>query len=220
MSAAHGSPARRTTRRIMLSVGIGFGLLLLVLAITSWRIAGQRVDGTEGLVGQATLLVTVLQAGVGLAVALTTIYYAGLTREMVEGMTDERDRDQRRETEAAVNELIGSALELALHSGAMATLLRRSWRWYLPAPARMRDRMLIQSQASVAASLSAITRSADVLRASHPEHLVEIDELLDASQAMFGRSLEGDTEAVEREAQFLRSAADRVRASFALAKSS
>lgn len=207
-------PSRRTTRVVMIAVGAAFGSVLLLLAVTAWRIASQTVDGTEGLVGQAGLLVAVLQAGVGLAVAVTTIYYAGLTREMAEGMTEAARRDRQRDTEATVNELIGSALDLAVHSGAVASLMQRSWRWYLPAPSRMRDRLLAQSQAQISAALSAIARAADVLHAASPGRRAQIDAVVDASQAVFLRSLDGDSSEVAREAQMLRDAADRMRSEF------
>lgn len=196
----------------MIGVGLGFGLLLSILGLTAWQVAGQKVDGTEGLVAQGNLLVAVFQAGVGLAVALATIYYAGLTREMAEGVQASAQKEQDRAVEVMANELIGATLEVALHSGAVATLLKPSWRWYLPAPGRMRDRLLVQAQAQVTASLSAVTRSADVLRATVPDQLSLIDDLLERTEAVFLGSLEGDLPGVERDARQLRISIDRLRA--------
>lgn len=198
----------------MIAVGVGLGLILTILAVTSWRVASQTVHDTEGLVAQAGLLVAVFQAIVAAVVALATIYYARLTREMVEQVAQSAERDRRRETGVVVKDLIGSALDLSMVSGTMASLMRSSWRSVWPSSSRARDGLLMQTQAQASASLRAVVRAADVLRAAYPDRLAEIDALLDASERVFRCSLEGDVDAVTHATRGLRNAADTVRASF------
>lgn len=205
------SAIRRSTRRTMTVVATGFGLVLLVLVLTSWRIAGQRVRDTEGLVAQGQLLIAVFQASLGLAVALATIYYAGLTRETVESIHEGAELDRICAVEALVNDLAGSTLAMAAQAGHVATLMRSSWRWYLPGPARTRNTMLIQGYPRLLDTYSSVTRSADLLQASRPDLAFVVDDLLERSEAIFLGASTGDSAELEADARQLRQSIERLR---------
>lgn len=148
--------ARR--RRVLLSIGVPLGLLLLILAMTGVDFAGRPVAGTEGLIAQQQMLMSVLQGIFGLAVALSTIYYAMRTGDMVEAMQDAAASERTRQVEVAVGNLVGAALASATASGAIAGLMKPSWRWYLPGAARARERFSMVLMTEVVGRMSEALR--------------------------------------------------------------
>jgi hypothetical protein len=201
----------RRRRRILTAIGVAFGLLLAVLAATGVQIAGRPVRGTEGLIAQLEMLIAVLQAMFGLAIALSTIYYAMRTSDMVATMQAGLAADRSGQIDATVSNLVAAALRSASVCGAMAGLMQRSWRWHLPAAAASRDRFAESTLSELIRAVSDVARWAEEVAYRAPDLEGLATALGSAVVDLQDAALHGRVEETHAQSRQLRARIDELR---------
>lgn len=186
-SQSFGATPHWRARVLMVCASAAIIVCAVLVAVT-WRVAGQRARSTDELTAQASLLVSLAGLIVSTILAGTTIYYALLTRRLVEEAQSARLAEQQwriserrlaqvRALEGAGAALIGSTADAVGGATLLATLIRHRRVW------RVRTAMepLLQIVSSAA-------RALDQLRYLGPPEVVEaagdiLDSLLRLSQA-------------------------------------
>jgi hypothetical protein len=201
----------RRRRRLVLATGICLGTVLVVLAAVGVRLAGRPVDGTEGLIAQQNMLLAVFQGFLGFAVALSTIYYATLTADMAESMHSGLVADRTREVDAAVGNLVASALGAAVNAGALAGLMRRSWRWYLPGARRPREQFLMSTMSQMTSQLTSALRWSEEVTHLDVNLRDPADDVVNAAVAAHDAGVAGSPDGTRDATEHLRATTDSLR---------
>lgn len=205
--------SRKRTRNVMWFVGLGLGGVLLVLGVTSWAVASQPAKETPDLVAQMQMLLAVFQGMLGLAIGLTTIFYAGRTGEMVESMHHAARASVEERRRSASDRLVEAVLEVAVEARPMAHLQKQTWRSYIPGYHRSRDALLQQMFLRLASGMAAAAKAADSLKALEPHLVDEVDELVGDAEHALDAAVAGEVSRATAAAGAIRQRADRLRQS-------
>ena len=187
-----------STRRRRLIVPVVTGLAaygLAVLGVAAWRIAGRAPGDTQTAVAQVDVLLNVFQAFIGLALAVTTIYYALRTGELAESAQQERSDQARRQVDDAIGQLVGGALAATTAAGALGALMVDNWRWVLPGRATSRERFLLLHLPQVTTQLSEAARWAEHVKFLAPELGDQSEAVLEAALGAHEAAMAGDVDA-------------------------
>ena len=183
-----------TCRHLVAAVVVA-GVVLVLLIVTVWTIAGRPVRTTTELVGEAQLLVAGAGIIVSAVLAATTIYYARQARELVletrhTRVADQQFRDiaarkqDQQQLVAAASALIGSASDLLDIGSRLATLIRHRRIWRI-------KQIELAMQPVVAAS-----KALDRMRYVAPAEVMHAGEnLFDQITAYFGAASSGADQA-------------------------
>jgi hypothetical protein len=196
-------------RRVIPIVAVLVAYALGILGVVAWRIASRPPGDTQTAVAQVNVLLGVFQAFIGFALALTTIYYALRTGELVEAAHQERSDKARRQLDDAVGQLVGSARAAMTAAGAMSPLMKGTWRWALPGRAPTRERFLLLYLPQVTTQLSEAARWAEHVKFLAPELGDQSDAVLAIALGAHEASMAGALDTAY--ATDLRSAIDLLR---------
>lgn len=212
--------SKRRTRRILLMVGLPLGVALSILASLSWSIAGKPADQSTGLVAQASLLLGVFQALLALTVAMSTIYYALRTNDLVEATHASASNAEQATLRLAVQRLAEDAIAAAVTCGFVAGLMRKDWRWYLPTRSKARNQILQQQLPQAMTEIKETLRASESLVALQPSMKATASRLSDAVNQAFTAATSGQTQEVDRLAREVRQCSVTLRAEIGLEQQS
>lgn len=209
-----GSGLSWLRRRWIWIIGSMFTLWFLILSLVAWDIASKPVEGAEGLIAQMGMLIAISQALLGLVVAVSTIYYAKRTGEMVDLMNRRELFERSEKREGAVLALTGSAMEVAGYAGGLAQMQRFGLRWYRrlvrESPAQ-RD-FLVASWKQLSNSVARVTVAVERLRVVAPDLSDPAEELLDSVMETLRLATIGEVGKLQSQAAVIRDKADLLEA--------
>lgn len=196
---------------MLLTVAIPLGAVLIVLSGVAISLTSRPVQGTEGLISQEGMLVGIFQGALGLAVALSTIYYALRTGDMVESMQTGLDQQRSHRTEAAAGNLVGAALGVAAAAGGLSGLMARDWRWHIPGRAIARDKIAIPTLHQLMTRLADTLRWAEEVAYLEPRLKNAANAIVTAALAAHDDAVAGRSERMTEDARLLRQTTDALR---------
>jgi hypothetical protein len=122
-------PSRRV--HILFLAGV-LGMVYFVLAAVGWDFAGRPVRGTEGLISQQQMLVSLYQAFLGMTVTIATVFYAMRNHDMATLMHLQFRQSRRDVVTGAVDDLVGAVNDVAGHAAGLAARRRLARPWWSP----------------------------------------------------------------------------------------
>jgi hypothetical protein len=164
------------------------------------------VDGASDLAAQLNLLVSVLQAAMGVTVAVATVYYALRTSDLVEASRVESLDRNRRRLEGAIGQLIGSALAATAAAGGLAPLVVRDWHRFQPGVVSSRERFSLVFVGQVTTHLAEAARWAGEVAQMSPSLRQGSEAVMDRAVEAFDRANRGDVEGTQGCARALHTA--------------
>jgi hypothetical protein len=186
-------------------VALALGAVVVTLVVFA-GVVYTRGNSTGTTSSAVQILVAIGQTILAYAVAVATVFYAMKTTELVDLARAEAATAAMVRVDEAVDALEAAALVSASNASAVAGLLRRSWRWWLPAAARSRDRYAMAYLLRMTGALADALHASQRLAHLRPDLRPSADAVVDAAVASQEAATAGDMTGAIAAAEQLRAA--------------
>lgn len=211
MELSSAPPGRLRPSTVAVAVGLPLALVLIGLGGITWHISSQPASNAQDHVAQAQMLLGVFQGVLGLTIAVSTVYYAVRTGEMVEVMHESTVQAGLLDRRIAVDRAAESAIDVALESATMAELMKKDWRWSLPWKSNARARLLELTWPRIADRTASAVKALETLKALEPRLETVADQLGVLVEQMFSAAVAGSARDLAELAASAREASQALR---------